>query len=77
MIKAKGTMDGREVLILGLSDDNLNSLRTRNPLVVNGDEINIPFDMIIFSQATEQVMADTLSGFLAPGATIHVPLRES
>lgn len=62
MLKGKGTKDGREVLILGLSFENMERLKKDRPIVIWREEINIPFDIIIFAGETEESMAKDVAG---------------
>jgi hypothetical protein len=74
MMKAKGTLNGREVLLLGLSHDNLNRFLADpdSYIPIKGEEINIPFDIVIFSAKTEHEMYELMRGRLSPDAKIHL-----
>jgi hypothetical protein len=62
MIKATGKQaNGRNVLFIGLSFANLERFRESpmNTFIpINGVEIGLPFDVIVFSGKTEKEMAD-------------------
>ena len=70
MIKAKGVWNGREALILGLSQLNLDQLAKDMPIVVHKEEIGIPFDIIVFSEKTEEMMTNTIKQYLTADAVI-------
>lgn len=78
MIKAMATgADGRSVLILGLSFENLNRLRA-NPgddhIRIDGKEIGLPIDVVIFAGETEAHCAEALGG-IGPGTKITISDR--
>lgn len=57
MLKGKGTNNGREVLIFGLSFENLKRLKEDKPIMVYREEMGIVYDIIIFAGETEAQMA--------------------
>jgi hypothetical protein len=61
---AKGK-DGRPILILGLSHDNLARL-TRDPIAVRIDEIlpGVVADVLIFAGESEETMAQALGSLI-------------
>lgn len=79
MIKATGVgPNGRPLLVIGLSWGNLDRLRA-GPLddyiPINGQEMDIPFDVMIISGKTEADMADLMKDALTPDAKVHVSDR--
>lgn len=48
MIKAKGrNPDGTDIVILGITEDNVKRLQAGNPILVHGKDMDIPFDIMI------------------------------
>lgn len=66
MVKAKGKMhDGGQLLILGLSHENLRRLKNGQPITFEtksnlGDLLEGVTRLLIFSEETEKKMGDTL-----------------
>lgn len=61
MIKARGTApDGRPVLVLGLSHDNLDRLRAGQPITFDAKPYGYDGEILIFAGKTEKAMADAL-----------------
>ena len=60
MLKARGTMSGREALTFGLSYGNLDRLRAGDPIEFDGRDIGIDAIVRIFSMRDEATMADML-----------------
>lgn len=75
MIKAKGERDGRPIVVFGLSYQNLNRLRQDQPILVNGDELDLPHDVLIFAGPTEQWLADQIIPKLTGDAKVHISDR--
>ena len=65
MIKATGTnKQGREVIILGLSEMNFTKLRQGMPIHIFGEELGpAQRDIVIFWGQTEDAMATELEKF--------------
>lgn len=60
MIKARGTIAGRETLILGLSFANLDRFRAEPGdtfIRIPGEEVGLPIDLMIISGRTEADLA--------------------
>ena len=67
MIKAKARSDHGDVLILGLSFENIKRLVEKGqPIHIDRKEIDIPFDIMIFAGETEESMAKSLEPHFAP-----------
>jgi hypothetical protein len=63
MIKGKGTIKGRETLIIGLSYKNLENLKRDDDFImILKEEINIPFDILIFAKEDEKALVATVTG---------------
>jgi hypothetical protein len=74
MLKGKGTRDGREVLLFGLSFENLKRLREDKPITIWREEMGIPFDIVIFAGETEETMAEAVAN---PDTVLHVATRRN
>jgi hypothetical protein len=73
MLKGKGDRDGREMLIFGLSFENLERLKQNKPIMVWREEMGIIYDILIFAGKTEASMADAIRN---PDTIVHtVPRR--
>jgi hypothetical protein len=79
MIKAAATgADGRTILVVGLSFGNLDKFRAQPGdtfIRINGKEMGLPLDVMIFSGETEAHCAETLAGGIGPGTKVHVSQR--
>jgi hypothetical protein len=75
MIKARGKMNGKDTLFIGLSFGNLDKFRA-GPLdsfiKIEGAEMDMPFDVLIFSGRTEADMANMVAQGLTPDAKVHI-----
>jgi hypothetical protein len=79
MIKATGKgPTGNDTLFIGLSFGNLDRFRAE-PLdtfiKIDGKELGLPFDVMIFSGETEAHMADLMSAGFGPDTKVHVSRR--
>jgi transcriptional regulator with XRE-family HTH domain len=78
MIKATATQpDGRKVLVLGLSFANLDRFRAEpgNTYInIDGNELGLPIDVMIFSGETQQHLAKLIEGAIGPATRVHVVL---
>jgi hypothetical protein len=76
MIKAYGTMpDGRKVLMIGLSFGNLDRFRSQpgdTYITIDGKEMGLPMDIMIFSGETEAHMAELMKGTIGPHTKVHI-----
>lgn len=76
MLKAIGqTEDGRYLIILGLSAENMARMR-QEPIFFDPAELNLPHGaeiagISLFAGETEATMAQTLKAILGPGAVVH------
>lgn len=60
MIKARGTIDGKETVILGLTEENLDRLRDDEPILFDGNPYGIPMQVMIMWGKDEVSLARTL-----------------
>jgi hypothetical protein len=68
--------DGRELLILGLSQINLDRLKADQPIAFKGDTVGLPgLEIMIFAGETEQSMARDLSEFVGPNTRASISKR--
>jgi hypothetical protein len=75
MIKATATLNGRKTLMVGLSFGNLDKFRAEAGdtfIKIDGKEIDLPFDVLLFSGETEAHCAELLQGGIGPDTKIHV-----
>ena len=76
MIKGTATgPDGRSILLIGLSFRNLDIFRTEPGdtfIKIEGKELGLPVDVMIFSGETEAHCAEYVSGRIGPATKIHV-----
>jgi hypothetical protein len=78
MIKAIGTRNGRELLMIGLSFGNLDKFRAEPGdtfIQIDGRELGISLDVMIFSGETEAHMAELMKGTIGPQTLVHVDPR--
>lgn len=79
MIKASATTaDGRNLLVIGLSFGNLDKFRTKpgdTYIKIDGREMGLPTDVLIFSGATEADCAETIKAFIGPETNVVVSDR--
>jgi hypothetical protein len=75
MIKATGKFRGRDTLFVGLSYGNLDRFRAEPMdtfITIEGREVGMPFDVVIFSGKTEADMADAMAGSFGPDTKVHI-----
>jgi hypothetical protein len=79
MIKATATLaNGRNLLVVGLSFANLKRFREqpRDTFIrIEGAEIDLPVDVIIFSGESEAALARLLAQFLGPDTQVRIDPR--
>ena len=79
MIKgtAKGA-DGRDMLMIGLSFGNLDRFRAEPGdtfIKIDGKEMGLTFDVLIFSGETEAHLQTMVAGGIGPDTKIHIDPR--
>lgn len=68
--------DGRELLILGLSHENLTRLKSEKPIAFRGDTVGLPgIEILIFAGETEQSMARDMAEFVGPNTRVSISKR--
>lgn len=70
--------DGRSMLIVGLSFGNLDKFRTEpgdTYIKIDGRELGLSSDVVIFSGATEADCAETIKAFVGPDTKTTVSGR--
>jgi hypothetical protein len=75
MIKATANVDGRTLLILGLSYGNLDKFYAEPGetfIRVDGKEMDLPFDVLLFSGRTEAHLAELMKDTIGPKTIIHI-----
>lgn len=79
MIKAIAMgSDGRTLLVIGLSFGNLDRLRAEvgdGFIKIDGKEIGLPIDVVIFAGETEAHCAQQLDGSIGPDTKVHIDPR--
>lgn len=79
MIKATGKgPTGHNTLFIGLSFGNLDKFRAApldSHIRIDGKEMGLPFDVMIFSGRTEAEMADLMASGFGPDTKVHVSGR--
>jgi hypothetical protein len=79
MIKATGKgPNGRDTLFIGLSFGNLDKFRAGpldSHIRIDGRELGLSHDVMIFSGRTEAEMADLLANGFGPDTKVHVSDR--
>lgn len=69
--------DGRKLIGLGLSFENLKRLKEGKPIHIQGEEIGFPsINLIVFSGETEESMKDDLKSFISPQTIINDKKRK-
>jgi len=62
MIKFTGQgRDNRTLLGLGISGKNVEMLKKGNPIFIMGEELELPFDVLLFYGETEQEITELLT----------------
>lgn len=75
MIKAIATQGDRTIMVIGLSFGNLDKFRAEPGetfIRIDGKEMGLPVDIIIFSGETEAHCAESLQGTIGPHTKIHI-----
>jgi hypothetical protein len=74
---AKGA-DGRDMLMIGLSFGNLDRFRAEPGdtfIKIDGKEMGLTFDVLIFSGETEAHLQTMVAGGIGPDTKIHIDPR--
>lgn len=79
MIKATATgPDGRTLMMIGLSFLNLEHFRNQPGdtfIKIDGKEMGLPLDVIIFSGETEAHCVEAISDMIGPDTKVHTDPR--
>jgi hypothetical protein len=65
-----------DMIVLGLSDGNLNRLRQGHPIHILGKEWDKSFDLMIFWGPTEEAMAKMVEPFIGPDTRVEDHSKE-
>lgn len=73
MIKFKGydSKKKRTFLGFGLSEENIGRLKEKQPIYINGNDLNVVIDFLIFYGKTEEEMHNDLKKFISSQTKIH------
>lgn len=75
MLKAKGIIDGRPTLVIGLSHLNLDRLRAdglSGCILIRADEYGISHDIQITAAETEAVLLEVFAPNVGPDTKVHI-----
>jgi hypothetical protein len=75
MIKATATQGDRTLLMIGLSFGNLDKFRAApgdTYIRIDGKEMGLPVDVLLFSGMTEQEMQAMMARFIGPDTKVHI-----
>lgn len=81
MIKAIATDDtGKKILVIGLSFANLAKFRAApgdTYIRIDGSEMGLPIDIMLFSGETEAHMTVTFAGAFTPDTKVHAEREQT
>ena len=75
MIKATATQGDRTLLMIGLSFGNLDRFRAEPSdtfICIDGKEMGLPIDVLLFSGKTEADMQALMAGSIGPDTKVHI-----
>jgi hypothetical protein len=75
MIKATATLGDRQLLMIGLSFGNLAKFKAEPGdtfIKIDGKEMDLPIDVLIFSGETEMKMQETMASAIGPHTKVHI-----
>jgi hypothetical protein len=75
MLKAIAKIGDKDLLVIGLSYGNLNKFLAEPGetfIKIDGKEIGISMDIIIFSGRTEAHLADIMKNTIGPDTKVHI-----
>ena len=78
MIKATATIGDRTLLMVGLSFRNLDKFRAEPGdtfIRIDGKEMGMPIDVLIFSGETEAHMQTMMARTIGPDTKVHIDPR--
>jgi len=72
MIKAiMKNKDSDNILLLGISEENVNRLKEGKPIHIKGDELGIDNDVLIVYGETEEDLYKDLRPYIVPETRVH------
>lgn len=74
-LSARNTETGTDLIVLGLSESNLQRLREGKPIHIFGAEWHQPFDILIFWGPTEQAMVKMVEPYIGPNTVVMDHLK--
>jgi hypothetical protein len=75
MLKIKAELDGRTVVMLGLSFGNLDKFRAKpgdTYIRIDGKEMDLPIDIMLFSGETEMKLMEMVASFIGPDTKLNI-----
>jgi hypothetical protein len=75
LIKATATLGDRTLLMIGLSFGNLDKFRAEPGdtfIKIDGKEMELPIDVLIFSGTTEADMHKMMAHSIGPDTKVHI-----
>ena len=75
MLKATAQLNGRTVLMLGLSFRNLDKFRAEPGdtfIKIDGTKMNLPIDVLLFSGETEAHLTKLIEKGMSPDTIIYI-----
>jgi hypothetical protein len=75
LIKATATLGDRKLLLIGLSFGNLDKFRAEPGdtfIKIDGKEMELPIDVLIFSGTTEADMQKMMAHTIGPDTKVHI-----
>lgn len=76
MIKLVGQIDGRPIVLLGLSENNLKKLREGLPIHIFGKEMEVAVDIVIFAGKDETDLTKMVQPLLDKATVVQDRRKE-
>jgi hypothetical protein len=67
---------GRKIIVLGLSEKNIEKLREGKPIHIHADEMGFPGEIMIFTGKDEASMAEMVKPFIGPDTDVREEAEE-
>lgn len=71
MLRWVGTRENRQIIGLGLEEKNLEKLRQDQPILVKGESIGMPFDILIYYGKDMDTLMEMTKQGVGPHTVIH------
>jgi formylmethanofuran dehydrogenase subunit A len=73
MIKLKGThpKSGRDVIVLGIEERNVERLKQGHPIHIHCDELGFKIDIVIHYEETMEKLVEAFQGNIGPKTRVH------